>query len=287
MRVSFLSAIVLVALFSASTVFAQNAQLGGITTDPSGALIPGVTITATNTDTGVATTTITNEAGAYTFPSLQPGRAYRVSAALPGFETFSFTGVELAPTVTVRRDFQMKLSTTQTIVEVSADPLNAISATSASVGDVLSESRIAALPNVGNNVLNLLSTLPGLRLSTSSGGGLMGPQLATVGGLDMTTVNVTRDGLTTNDTRFSSAGDISAGPTGAAIAIPHGGGTGVMSPTTMNPDLVGEIRLILSPVDAEFGRGNAQIQVQTRSGTNKYTGAASWSVINTALNANT
>ena len=60
-----------------------------------------------------------------------------------------------------------------------------------------------------------------------------------------------------------------------------------MSPTTMNPDLVGEIRLILSPVDAEFGRGNAQIQVQTRSGTNKYTGAASWNVQNTALNGNT
>ena len=286
MRTSIATAIVFALLITPS-LFAQNAQLGGIVTDPSGALIPGVSITATNTDTGVATTTITNESGAYTFPSLQAGRAYRVSAALPGFETLSYTNIELAPTVTVRRDFQMKLSTTQTIVEVSADPLNAISATSASVGDVLSESRIAALPNVGNNVLNLLSTLPGLRLSTSSGGGLMGPQLATVGGLDMTTVNVTRDGLTTNDTRFSSAGDISAGPTGAAIAIPHGGGTGVMSPTTMNPDLVGEIRLILSPVDAEFGRGNAQIQVQTRSGTNKYTGAASWSVINTALNANT
>ena len=115
----------------------------------------------------------------------------------------------------------------------------------------------------------------------------MGPQFSTVGGLDLTTVNVTRDGLTTNDTRFSSAGDISAGPNGRAIAIPHGGGTGVMSPTTMNPDLVGEIRLILSPVDAEFGRGNAQIQVQTRSGTNKYNGAVSWNVQNTALNGNT
>src|SRR5678815_926313 len=185
MRTSIATAIVFALLITPS-LFAQNAQLGGIVTDPSGALIPGVSITATNTDTGVATTTITNESGAYTFPSLQAGRAYRVSAALPGFETLSYTNIELAPTVTVRRDFQMKLSTTQTIVEVSADPLNAISATSASVGDVLSESRIAALPNVGNNVLNLLSTLPGLRLSTSSGGGLMGPQLATVGGLDMT-----------------------------------------------------------------------------------------------------
>jgi hypothetical protein len=110
----------------------------------------------------------------------------------------------------------------------------------------------------------------------------MGPQLATVGGLDLNSVNVTRDGLTQNDTRFSSAGDVTAG-----VAIPHGGGTGVMSSTTINPDLVGEIRLILSPVDAEFGRGNAQIQVSTRSGTNKFSGAAAWNVQNTALNANT
>src|SRR5262245_59317504 len=84
-------------LLTASSLFAQNAQLGGIVTDPSTALIPGVTITATNTDTGVVTTTITNESGAYSFPSLQPGRAYSVSASLPGFKTTAFTDVDLGP----------------------------------------------------------------------------------------------------------------------------------------------------------------------------------------------
>ena len=60
-----------------------------------------------------------------------------------------------------------------------------------------------------------------------------------------------------------------------------------MSTTTILPDLVGEIRMILSPVDAELGRGNAQIQISTRSGTNQYTGSASWNVRNSALDANT
>ena len=55
----------------------------------------------------------------------------------------------------------------------------------------------------------------------------------------------------------------------------------------MNPDLVGEVRLILTPVDAEFGRGNGQIQITTRSGTNRYTGSAVWNVENTKLNPNT
>src|SRR6058998_134751 len=72
----------------------SNAALGGTVADPSGALIPGVEITATNTGTGVASTTISNESGAYSFPSLQPG-AYKVHAELPGFQTQTYTDVQL------------------------------------------------------------------------------------------------------------------------------------------------------------------------------------------------
>ena len=176
MRTSIATAIVL-ALLGATASFAQTARLGGTVSDPSGALIPGVSITATNTATGVKTTTVTNEAGAYSFPSLQPGRSYTVSASLPGFKTLAFTNIDLGP-IAVRQNFQLELSTTQTVVEVTADPLNAIASSSASVGDVLNEARVSNLPNVGNNVLNLLNVLPGVRGSTSSGPGLFGPQLA-------------------------------------------------------------------------------------------------------------
>src|SRR5262245_20435271 len=272
---------IIFALMSASAVFAQSARLGGIVTDTTGALIPSVMITATNTETGISTTTITNESGAYSFPSLQPGRLYTVSASLPGFQTTTITNLDLGPTA-VRQNFQLQVSTTQTVVEVTADPLNAIATSSPSIGDVLNQARVTNLPNVGNNVLNLLNTLPGLRLSNSSAPGLFGPRLATVNGLDLKSINVTRDGLSQNDTRFSAAGDVTGG-----VAIPHGGSTGVMSATTINPDLVGEIRLILSPVDAEMGRGNSQIQIQTRSGTNTFNGAATWNSQNTALNSNT
>jgi hypothetical protein len=107
--------------------------LGGIVSDPSGALLPGVTITSTNTSTAVVTTTLSNESGAYSFPSLQPGRSYTVSASLTGFKTTTFTGIDLGP-ITVRRDFQLQLSSATTTVEVSADTtLNAIAARSASV----------------------------------------------------------------------------------------------------------------------------------------------------------
>ena len=276
----FVPGVFLFCLLMAGVAYSQNAQLGGIVTDPSGALIPGVTITATNTGTGVVSTTLTNESGAYTFPSLQPG-TYRVSAELPGFQTMTVTNLELGP-IAVRQNFQLQLSAAQTVVEVSADLRTEIAQSSATVGDVLTESRVNNLPVVGNNVLSFLNVLPGVRISAPGGGGLFGPQLATINGLDLNSVNVTRDGVTTNDTRFSAAGDVTAG-----VAIPHGGSIGVMSPTTINPDLVGEVRLVLSPIDAELGRGNSQIQIQTRSGTNNFNGSAFWNVQNSALNGNT
>src|SRR5262245_34997091 len=145
----------LICLFSATFVFAQNAQLGGIVSDPTNALIPGVTITVTNTSTGVVSTEVTNDSGAYTYASLQPGTAYKITASLTGFQTQTITSLELPPT-SVRQNFQLKLSTAQNVVEVSADPATTLSANSATVGDVLPEARIHNLPIVGSNVLSLL-----------------------------------------------------------------------------------------------------------------------------------
>jgi hypothetical protein len=139
----------------------------------------------------------------------------------------------------------------------------------------LTRRSIENLPLVGNNILDLLETLPGLQINNSTN-----DAFDTVNGLGLDTINVTRDGLSINDGRYA------AGSTGGGAAI-AGKGRYLLSSTTLNPDLVGEIRLILSPVDAELGRGNSQIQISTRSGTNRYSGAAAWYVRNTALDANT
>src|SRR6185503_7541906 len=87
MRSSIATAMLLCLVFSC-LVFSQvgNSQLGGVVTDPSGALMPGVTVTVINGDTSITNTAITNESGAYNFPSLQPGSKYSVSASLPGFQ---------------------------------------------------------------------------------------------------------------------------------------------------------------------------------------------------------
>ena len=71
-----------------------NASLGGTVSDASGALIPGVTLTAKHTQTGVSTTAVTNESGSYQFPNLQTG-TYTVSAELSGFRTQAYNDVAL------------------------------------------------------------------------------------------------------------------------------------------------------------------------------------------------
>src|SRR5688572_5112144 len=177
-----LSSLLCFFLFVSIPGFSQtssNAQLTGIVTDQSGALIPGVSITMTKTDTGVVTTTVTNEAGVYNFQGLQPGSGYTVSAALPGFQTLRYTNLELSAATLSRQNFQLQVATQATTVEVSVDRQGAIIENSSSVGDVLPEYRIRNLPLVGNNVLDLLNILPGVRFNGT--GQWMGDYANTVG----------------------------------------------------------------------------------------------------------
>ena len=80
------AAVVLFCLVHIETTSAQstNASVGGFVQDTSQAFIPGVTVTATNTQTGVVSTALTNETGAYNIPALLPG-TYKLTAELPGF----------------------------------------------------------------------------------------------------------------------------------------------------------------------------------------------------------
>jgi hypothetical protein len=262
-RFGMLLVTILIGLVFSLTVAAQvNSTVGGSVEDTAKALIPGVTITATNIQTGVVNTTLTNESGSYNFPVLAPG-SYRIKAELAGFNSKTVSSIELGAGVSSRQNFVLEIATTGTSVNVEVATDSLLATSSASIGEVLNADRIANLPLVGNNILDLVRILPGYRQGP---GGLLGAQLDTFAGTAASSVNTTRDGISVTDGRFIN---------------------GVFSTTNINPDLVGEVRLILAPVDAEQGRGNAQIQIQTRSGTNAYTGSAAWYVRNTALNPNT
>src|SRR5438874_1094716 len=78
----------------AVSAFAQNAELTGRIKDPSEAMIPGATVSVTNEGTGIRRTTMSNDNGLYTVPSLQPG-TYKISVSAQGFQTVARTGVKL------------------------------------------------------------------------------------------------------------------------------------------------------------------------------------------------
>src|SRR5881227_3922805 len=111
---------VLVYLFFAINGFAQvgiNATLSGTVSDVSGALIPGVEVTATNSGTGVAATALTNESGTYRFPSLQPG-PYEVKASLAGFQTQTFR-LALGTAQQIVQNFALQVGAVAQTVEVT------------------------------------------------------------------------------------------------------------------------------------------------------------------------
>src|SRR5215475_12006584 len=233
--------------------FAQtiNATLGGTVSDASGALIPGVTVTATNLSTGIVTTNVTNEAGAYNYASIQSG-TYKVSAELPGFQTQTYNDVVLGVSQQVRLNFTLQVGAQAQSVEVNVAADTLIATTSSSVGSVLPEYKVRDLPLASRNILDLVGTASGTQGSNFAGGRL-------------TQLNTTRDGIPVSDGRYD---------------------TGAATTTYVSPDLVDEIRVIVAPADAEMGRGSGQIQMSTRSGTNEFRGSVFWVNRNSKLNAN-
>ena len=255
----------LVFVFFASTpLFSQssNGTISGTVADATAAVVPGVTVTATNNATGVVTTVLSNDSGVYNFASLLPG-TYKVSATLPGFQTQTFNDVQLGNAAQLRLNFTLQVAAAAQAVEVSVEAENLITTSSSSVGEVLPEKQIQDLPLVSNNVLDLVGTMGGTFLTVDK---VFGAEQTSFAGVSARDVNISRDGISVNNQRWPN---------------------GLETPTKMNPDLVGEIRMILAPVDAEMGRGNGQIQILTRSGTNQYRGSATWNVQNTAFDANT
>jgi hypothetical protein len=251
---------VFLCLFVAVNGFGQsvNATVGGTVADATRALIPGVTVTATNTGTGIVNTTVTNESGAYNFPALQPG-TYKLSAELPGFQTQTFTDVQLGGAQQVTLNFALQVAAAAgTNVEVTVAADTVLATSSNSIGTILPEYRVRDLPTISGNVFNIVQNMPGVqRDNTGTFGYMAGGRLGDV--------NTTRDGINVNDGRYEN---------------------GAWSTVYSSPDMVEEVKVIVAPVDAETSRGSGQVSMVTRSGTNNFRGSVFWNNHNSALDAN-
>src|SRR5207249_11872942 len=142
--------------------FAQvNAVLSGTVADSTGALIPGVEVTARNVNTGIIDTRLSNESGNFVFPSLQPD-TYTLSAALSGFQTATYNTVVLGQGQQVRLNFTLQVAAAAQNVEVTIAADTVLATRSSSVGKVLRVSVFASLPSQRRYVLCFVASSPGV-----------------------------------------------------------------------------------------------------------------------------
>src|SRR5262245_39176366 len=150
----------IVCSFACVTLWGQaTGQINGTVSDPSGALIPGVEVTATQTATGISRSALTNESGVYVLPSLPVG-PYKIEAALPGFRTFSQTGITLEVNSTRVVNVVMEVGQVTETVEVQADA-TMVESRATGIGTTITNTQILQLPLVGRQSQDLISLIGG------------------------------------------------------------------------------------------------------------------------------
>src|SRR5438105_3106204 len=143
---------------SVRVVSAQTfGEITGEVKDPSGAIVPGAPVTATNIATNAVRSTVTNEAGIYSFPSLVPGM-YSVKVELPGFQPVT-RNLELQVQQAARVDFTLAVGQNTETIRVS-EFAQLLTTESATLGTVIAEKTIVDLPLNGRNFLQLVALSP-------------------------------------------------------------------------------------------------------------------------------
>ena len=146
-------------LWAIQGAFGQTSgSIAGETLDQSGAAIPGATISLVNAETNAARTALTNEVGAYSFPTLPPG-TYNLKAEKAGFKALVQNQVQIQVQQNARIDFRLEVGQVTESVEVRAGG-STIVTENATVGTVIENKRIVELPLNGRNYLQLVSLAP-------------------------------------------------------------------------------------------------------------------------------
>jgi len=246
------SALCILLLVIGANVWAQGAaQISGLVRDESGAVLPGVTVTVTQTDTGFTRTVVTNEDGAYAMPNLVTG-PYRLEAQLQGFRTFTRTGIVLQVGAAPVLNVELSIGGLEESVTVeAATPL--VDVRSAGVSEVVEQERIVELPLQGRQVTDLI-VLAGAAVNT-------GPVTNTRGRSDSTAISV--------------AGGLRTGVTYTLDGALHNDQYDNLNLAFPFPDALQEFQVATGGLSAESGmHSGASVNAVTKSGTNRFSGNA-------------
>ena len=243
-------------LLAAAGAFSQstlNQQISGQVIDPSGAVLPGAVITVTHQDTGLTRVVKTNADGIYVIPDLSTGK-YRVTAEAPGFTKQSVDNNPLATNVSIEVNFKMQVGSQTDTVTVQADTV-VLETSSGELGFTVTGEQASELQLNGRNFPELLALLPGVSTTYTDGFGLFG-------GFGVNNSGQSINGGRTDSTTWNLDG--------ADNKDNGGGGNNFIN---INPDAIGEFRVLTSNYSAESGSSSGGVvNISIRSGTKSFHG---------------
>jgi hypothetical protein len=266
--------VMIVFAVSLSPAWAQSgstAALTGRVSDPTGAVLPGVTVVATSAATNQTRTVVAAEDGVYRIPLLEPG-TYRVRFSAGGFKTAEVMSVNLVVTETTVLNQTLEVGAQGEAITVEATA-EAIQTATSTLGTTVSGAVITNLPLPARNFTSVLGMSTGVAVDATNGVSYgRGTQNMSVNGASPDKNNFQMDGVHINN----AAGNNAAADAGlyTGIAIP-------------NPDAVQEFKIQTSTYDASYGRNpGANVNVVTKSGGNEFHGSLFEFFRNEKLNAN-
>ena len=261
MRKVIASAVLLfLGLVCSVTIHAQTSgTMSGTVTDPNGALVAGASVTVRNNDTGAERTGTTNNSGLFNFNTLQPGN-YTVTVENKGFKRTVAPDVKVAVTLDTSVNMTLEVGVEGETVTVNASQ-ETINTTSPTLTNVINTRQIVDLPLGDRNPLGLAALQAGIAVIGTDVRG------ASVGGLRQTATNVTQDGINAMDNFVKTSSFF-------AISTPSLNSTQEFSITT-------------GTTSSENGRGVAQVNMVTKSGSNDFHGGAFLQLINDGYNSST
>ncbi|WP_158945285.1 TonB-dependent receptor [Granulicella sp. S190] len=262
-----------------------RASIQGTVADSTGAVIPGATLTLTDTATGHALTAISNGSGVYNFNALPPD-PFTLTATAKGFQTNNIPDVHIIPEQPNAINVTLQIGDTNTTVTVNGDQVSALETETASTSGTVDSNQIQHLPSAGRDVFQLVQLAPGVFGDGSQGGAGGSNNLPGTQGPGGTSANAgifaTENGpqAVSNGGQYETNG-ISIDGISTVSAV--WGGTSVITPTE---DSVGNVKIVSNSYDAENGRfSGAQVQVTSKSGTNDWHGSLFFRASRPGLNA--
>ncbi len=251
------------ALFGQAT---YAAQLRGVVMDPSGAVIPGASVTAKNVETGIENVVATDAQGRYLFPGLKPA-IYTLKVEAQGFRTLSQADVELRVGQQADLDFNMEVGqTTETIEVTSESPL--LNTVSATLGTEVTNRYIMDMPLLDRGLTNLTFLAPGVT------------EVAGAGADDIKGTNFVSNGQRNGTAEVRLDGALSSVPESG-----EGGNTSVNYQPSV--EVIQEFNVENNSFSAEYGNnGGTVVNIVTKSGTNEFHGSGWWFFRRPSLDAN-